>query len=153
MPFNCSPNITPVFYCASIIAVLLLSALPVQATPLLGNSYDGILYDVDIQTGLATDPRDTGVNGLAEIAFAPDGTLYGLITVHSLGSDNSLIIIAPATGTPTHVGTVGSPIFEGGLNFDPISGMLFAVQAHGAAIFTLDTATCEGTKIGSILLL
>ncbi len=59
---------------------------------LIGGSPDGIIYDVDPATGLASNPRDTGISGLRGLAFSPGGVLYAR-TGSSTGGDqpNSLI--------------------------------------------------------------
>lgn len=103
------------------------------AVQLLGVDWGGMLYDIDPGTGLASHPRDTGIGGVAGIAFSPDGVLYGLNTFDGV-VESSLFTIDPATGSTTLVGQVVSNgwwISEGDLGFDPSSGRLFAVGAWG----------------------
>ena len=131
----------------------LLTLRGAQAQSLLGNSFDGVLYDVDIATGAATNPRSTGtgVNSLTGITFGPSGTLYGLTTFAGTPG-NSLVTIDPVTGSSTSIGFTGLVVAEGDLAFDPISGVLFGMQhvPIDRQLFTMNVATGAGTVVGSL---
>src|SRR5215469_3863936 len=98
---------------------------------LIGNDFNGILYDVNQTTGAATNPRPTGISNLAGIAFNSSGVLYGIAMQ---AQSESLYRINPVTGASTLIGT--SSVFnpftdsfvEGDLRFDPVSGTLFGVE-------------------------
>lgn len=98
---------------------------------LIGNGFNGILYDVNQTTGAATNPRPTGISNLAGIAFNSSGVLYG---ISMQAQSESLYQINPVTGASTLIGT--SSVFntftdsfvEGDLRFDPVSGTLFGVE-------------------------
>jgi len=136
-----------------VLAACLAAPSAGQAAPqLLGADYGGRLYDVDPATGLASNPRDTGIDGLAGIAFSADGVLYGLSTFGA-SVESSLFTIDPATGTASLVGEVlsnGWDIAEGDLAFDPTSGQLLAVGALGPTepyLIEVDRWTGAGTPI------
>ena len=123
------------------------------AQSLIGNSFDGVLYDVNVATGAATNPRSTGtgVESLTGITFAPNGTLYGL-TGFAGTPANSLVTIDPVTGSTTQVGFTGLSVAEGDLAFDPASGVLYGMQhvPSNRQLFTIDVATGAGTVVGSL---
>lgn len=121
---------------------------------LLGNSFDGFLYDISVATGAATNPRPTGtgVDSLVGIDFAPDGTLYGLTTFVGM-PPNALVTIDPMLGTATTVGLTGLfNIAEGDLAFDPTTGTLLGLQNVPAnrQLLTLDVATGAATVVGDL---
>jgi hypothetical protein len=100
---------------------------------LIGNDFNGILYDVNQTTGAATNPRPTGISNLAGIAFNSSGILYG-ISMPDGGLTESLYTIDPVTAASTLIGTSSvfntftDQFFEGDLRFDPVSGTLFGVE-------------------------
>ncbi len=136
-----------------VMIVSFLSTADAFAQSLLGNTFNGILYDIDPATGDASNPRATGMgmDSLAGIAFAPDGMLYGLTT--GVGRPaNSLVTINPDTGAYTPIGFTGFPIVEGDLAFDPISDVLFGIQSvpNNRQLFSIDVATGAGTVVGDL---
>ena len=118
---------------------------------LIGNDFNGNLYDVNLSTGAATNERSTGISNLAGIAFDASGILYGIaIQLDSA----SLYRINPTTGASTLIGS--SPVLnpftdnfsEGDLRFDPVTGTLFGIDYVSVPastpvhkIFTINTAT------------
>jgi hypothetical protein len=123
---------------------------------LLGNDFNGVLYDVDATTGAAGNPRSTGVTTLVGISFGPDGVLYGLATFGS-NFPNSLVSIDPATGAATVIGDTGlDNIYEGDLDFDPTTGVLYGIQDAANApspprlLFTIDPSTGDATAVGDV---
>lgn len=74
--------------------------------------------------------------------------------MRSTPATNSLFRIDPGTGTSTLVGATGLRVFEGDLAFDPTSGILYGLQdvPSGSTrnLFTINTATGQGTVIGNI---
>ena len=138
-----------------LLSFFLIDIASVQATPLLGVRTRRVLYDINPLTGIATNPRDTGIENLAGISFSPNGVLYGLTTFGVLAPPNSLFTIEPGTGASTLIGPTGlSSIFEGDLDFDPQSGILYAIQSVPTGpqrdLFTINTETGAATTVGSI---
>lgn len=131
---------------ASVVPVVLFAlALPVRAAPLLGHDFGSMLYDVDTQTGAASDPRDTGLQfeNLTGIALSPGGVLYGL-------SDCEwLYTIDPATGAAVRVAGVPLPFGEGDIDFDPTTGTLYGV-GFSTGLVTIDPSTGDATTVGGL---
>lgn len=128
------------------IVVMLAGALmpgPVSvAGHLLGTSDGGMnLYDVNHTTGLATNGRGLD-GGFAGIAFNPTQTLYGIT------SSEYIYSIAPGDGAGTYLSYVGVAFGEGDLDFDPISGTLYAVGFDTNALFTLNPLNGSYTHKG-----
>ena len=131
------------------------------ATPLLGlgtteNGSIASLYDVDLATGVASNPRNLGVTSVVGITFGPGGTVYGLMTFAGT-YPNSLVRIDPATGNTTQIGPTGfSSVFEGDIAYDPVSGRLYGLtDITGTGpdprnLFTLNPATGAATVVGDI---
>jgi hypothetical protein len=136
------------------VAATSLGAPIARAQSLLGNSFDGVLYDVNVATGATTNPRSigTGANSVMGIAFAPNGALYGLTTFLSTPA-NALIAINPVTGASTTIGSTGLSLAEGDLAFDPTSGALYGIShmdVGNRQLFTVDVATGAGTIVGTL---
>ncbi len=87
---------------------------------------------------------------MADIQFAPDGTLYGFST--SASASPTLYTINPQTATATPVGPLGSLfVFEGGLAFAP-DGTAYGVNGNNATagqLFTLNLQTGAATVIAT----
>ena len=135
----------------------LLASTSAPAQPLIANdSLSGTLYDVNPLTGAAGNARPTGVPYLVGLTFGPDGTLYGMGTFASGVFANSLIRIDPVTGAATRIGATGLiDIFEGDLDFDPVTGRLYGVQnvpGRGANrdLFEINPASGAASRIGTI---
>ena len=99
------------------------------------------LYQFDISTGLTTLVAHTA-DALSSIAFAANGTLYGLGQ-----GDGNLYVVDPTTGATTLVGnaglTIGSPV--GALTFGT-NGALYAT--FDDTLYSLSTTTGLATAIG-----
>jgi DNA-binding beta-propeller fold protein YncE len=137
--------------------VIALALLPgaARAGSLIGNSFDGTLYNVNPATGAATDPRSTGLINLAGIATRSDGALFGLTAVGGSPEANALFRIDPTSGTATLVGPTGlSEIIEGDLAFNHTTGTLYGIQEVNTTVtrglFTIDPATGAATIVGDI---
>jgi len=148
--------------CARIVAkMLVLTCLGLvsqaQATLLVGCDIDGMLYDIDPLTGLASNPRDTGIVNLGGIAFSKDGTLYGLNTSPLIPGvqTRSLFRIDWTTGASTWVGELSElTIGEGDLAFDPTTGLLYGAVAIAIGMvdvfFLIDPETGTSTSVGEL---
>ncbi len=114
----------------------------VPAPPVPAGPY---LMTINTGTGAVTmGSLINGVTNVSSITFAPDGTLYA---VNSL--TNELIIIDPATGNVTVVGTLTGGIR--GIDFIYNAGdavaALYGVTANG--LYHIDTATASCTALDS----
>jgi len=146
-----------------IAGMLILSCLvfssPARGTPLVGCTYDGMLYDIDPLTGAASNSRDTGITDIAGIAYSPGGVLYGMTT---WGSDwpppypNQLYTIDQVSGEATLVAPLGGvSVSEGDLAFHPATGLLYGLSGdiRGLgfdSLFRIETSTVEAIGIGQI---
>lgn len=99
----------------------------------------GVLGTVDVNTGATTLIGATGVQ-LTDIAFAPDGTLYGLSFI-------ALYEIDPNTAQATFIGYHGIPLGNA-LVFDA-NGTLFAAGGDSNYLYTINPATGLATVLGS----
>ena len=145
----------PRTFCGLILAGISVAGSAASAQNLIGNSFDGVIYDVNQATGQATNPRNTGITNLVDIAYASDGTLYGLTAFISTGTGNALYKFDPTTGVPALVGATGlTEIFEGDLAFQPGTGTLFGIQDIPSSVsyrlFTLNTTTGAAGNIVNI---
>lgn len=127
------------------------------------------LFDVDPNTGAASNPRFVNVNDLVGIAISPvTGDMYGLTdqfgrinNVSGQGGKNLIVKINAATGAATAVGRLDplnsasdAPLaeFEGDLAFDS-SGTLWGVSSHVnyETIFKVNLATGAGTIVSNVI--
>jgi hypothetical protein len=98
------------------------------------------LGTVDVTTGAVTDIGPLGVD-ITDIAFAPNGTLYGITSA-------SLYRINSATGAAVRIGSHG---IDGAnaLVFGS-DGTLYAASATSTELYTINPATGGSTDLGSI---
>ena len=140
--------------CVGLLTVILGSA-PSRAGSFLGNSFGGVLYDVNTSTGAVTNPRGTGLDTLVGIASRSDGALFGLTSFQGTPVPNALYQIDPVSGASTLVGSTGlTNIFEGDLAFNPVNGSLFGIEnvdsASNRSLFRIDVTTGVATIVGNI---
>jgi hypothetical protein len=133
---------------AGVLATGMATAPALAAAPLLGNDFSGVLYDVDPGTGRASNPRNTGIPGLAGIAFSPEGTLYGY--GGPTNNEQQLFTVNPITGASAVVGPLGIFAGEGDLAFNPATGTLHGLQTFERELFTIDVSTGRATVVGAI---
>lgn len=136
---------------AGLVALVVVAAGPgARADMLIGASLDGTIYDIDPTTGLASNPRETGIEYLTGIAFAGDGTLFGR-TAEWGSQPQSLFQIEAETGTSTVVGFIGRS--GGDVDFDATTGVLYAVSPFMgtpyAQLYTIDTSDGTPSTIGT----
>lgn len=116
-----------------------------QATAgmLIGASLDGTIYDVDPATGLATNPRESGLDTIVELAFSPDGDLFA-------ADANVVYRIPPGGNLPETVVDLTSVGGLFGIAFDPSTAVLYgSVNLVGIPLlYTLDIETGTTTLIG-----
>ncbi|MBX3395792.1 MAG: hypothetical protein KF841_10530 [Phycisphaerae bacterium] len=119
----------------------------VRAAELLGIDFDGVLYDINLTTGAATNPRPTGVPTLSGLAWSPTAGLYA----HDAAT-NSLFRLNRLTGEATRIGSLGLDATEGDLAFHPLTGVLYGSQTAGSdRLYTIDIQSGQATVIGSVL--
>ena len=134
---------------AVVFVVALVGTGSAYATPLYGISFastqGSVLYQVDPQTGAASDPKPTGLSHVVGIAFGSGGTLYGLTNATAPTSPNALVRIDRTTGSSQVVGSTGlNNIAEGDIAYDRTTGTLYGLyQLTGGQrqLFTLNAAT------------
>ncbi|MCB9851271.1 MAG: PEP-CTERM sorting domain-containing protein [Phycisphaerales bacterium] len=135
-------------------AAILLVVQPAAATPLIGNDWaTGTLYDINPNTGAASNPRATGVPNLTGISLGPDGFLYGIMAASP--GPARLHKINPSTGASIEVGVTNKNfVTEGDIDFDPISGLLFAIQetesGNDRSLFTVNPNDASTAEVGII---
>jgi len=118
---------------------------------LIGASWDGTIYDIDPTTGLASNPRETGLYALSGIAFGADGTLYGRTTVAGT-PPKTLYSIDVATGATTLIGDIATWGWGSDIDFDPVSDILYGIDPVGgianAVLYTIDTMYGTASPVG-----
>lgn len=118
-----------------------------------------VLYDIDLTTGQASNPRPIRGLGtetqIAGIECGPHGELVALTTLVG-PRGNCLYRLLPRVGLAVYVEDSGlSNVYEGGLARDPLSGLVYGVQevtANGRVVnlvrFELESYTA--TIVGPI---
>ena len=126
-----------------------------------GGSYpenEGILYDIDPVTALASNPRHTGVQRPVGITYGPDGQLYTLgIYLQSLSPERrtSLYTLDTETGEATVVVELPDNYHWSmtDLDFDPTTGILYAMaglpSSSQLSLLTIDIVTGDIENKGS----
>ena len=135
--------------------IALLAALGLQTAfgGLIGVDYDtGELYSVSESNAALTPIGSTGITGAwGDIAFAPNGTLYGFSD--SAAPTPTLYTINPSTAATNAVGPLGNGfVFEGALAITP-GGIAYAMStgsSSNAGLFTINLSTGTATDIGTV---
>lgn len=128
------------------------------------------LFDVNADTGAATNGRQMNVNIAVGIAINPaTGVMYGLTdqlgrinNTPGTGGKNLVFRVDAATAVCTAVGqldpadtssTGALAVYEGDLDFHPQTGVLWGVttRVDFARLFTVDLATGRGTIVADIV--
>lgn len=164
--------LTSVAACIAVSAVISEAS---AAAPLLGVSFRtggqtaGLfprMYDVDLASGAATNPRSINVNNTVGIACDPStGILYGatdqfgrINNQSGQGGKNLLFTIDRATGAAVGIGRFdpagadATQLFEGDLAFQPGTNQLYALSTRvtSATLMKIDKATGLATIVGAI---
>jgi len=100
----------------------------------------GRIGRIDVETGGVLSIVETGI-GLTDIAFSPEGDLYGI-------DFSSLHAIDPDTGASSNVG--GHGIGLGNALAFGFDGTLYAAGAGGGGLHALDRATGASRLIGDM---
>ena len=120
-------------------AVMASLSVAANAAVLHINDASGQLGTVDTDTGTVTVIGSTGVI-LTDIAFAPNGDLYGV-------SFNGVYRIDPDTAATTFVGNHG--IAGANALVFGADGTLYAAGSDTSDLFTIDIATGLGASVGT----
>ena len=86
----------------------------------------------DSTNGAVTPVASSNVPGLESIAYAPDGTLFGV-------AQNGLYTIDPTTGTSSYIGSFGSPYnlnLAQNIRFDSDGNLYLSNASMTTRIFT-----------------
>ncbi|MGB8370890.1 MAG: DUF6923 family protein [Limisphaerales bacterium] len=105
------------------------------------NTGDNGFGIINLMNGDFTEISDLGSTLYNDIAYAPDGTLYGLAN-----NGASLVTFDPTSGAVTPVASMDVPGLES-IAFDPSDGVLFGAAQNG--LYTIDPTTGASTFIGS----
>ena len=104
------------------------------------NTGDNGFGIINLMNGDFTEIADLGSTLYNDIAYAPDGTLYGLAN-----NGASLVTFDSTTGDVTPVATLGGSGIES-IAFDPNNGVLFGASESG--LYTIDPTTGQASYIG-----
>ncbi len=104
------------------------------------NTGDNGFGIINLMNGNFTEIADLGSTLYNDIAYAPDGTLYGLAN-----NGASLVTFDNTTGDVTPVASLGGSGIES-IAFNPNNGVLFGASESG--LYTIDPATGQASYIG-----
>ena len=143
--------------CGLTVLLVLLGAWAALAQTIYGSAYPApggvaTLYTISPTTGAATPIGSIGFPQVGSLAFAANGTLYG---VGFLGGTSVLLTINTTTGAGSLVGSTGIADFFQDIAFRS-DGTLFGYAGHIPAtgpsvgnIYTINTTTGAATLVGS----
>ena len=104
------------------------------------NTGDNGFGIINLMNGTFTQIADLGSTLYNDIAYAPDGTLYGLAN-----NGTSLVTFDSTTGGVTPVASLGSSGIES-IAFNPNNGVLFGASESG--LYTIDPTSGQTSYIG-----
>jgi len=99
---------------------------------------------IDLDSGLFTEIGPVGFASVEALAFAPDGTLYGIDD-----ATETLITLDLTTGAGRAVGSLGTTVNDPGLAFD-ILGNLWLVDDSTTILYRVSPASGRATAIGDL---
>jgi len=105
------------------------------------NTGDNGFGIINLMNGDFTEISDLGATLYNDIAYAPDGTLFGIAN-----NGSSLVTFDSTNGAVTTVASLDVPGLES-IAFDPSDGVLFGAAQNG--LYTIDPTTGASTFIGS----
>ncbi|MGA2179323.1 MAG: hypothetical protein ABSH15_07055 [Verrucomicrobiota bacterium] len=105
------------------------------------NTGDNGFGIINLMNGDFTEISDLGATLYNDIAYAPDGTLFGIAN-----NGSSLVTFDSTNGTVNTVASLDVPGLES-IAFDPSDGVLFGAAQNG--LYTIDPTTGASTFIGS----
>ena len=128
------------FYFSLLLVLLFVAGQAVAGPVLYIDDSDGNLGTVDVQTGAVTVIGATGVV-LTDIAFAPNGKLYGI-------SFTDLYRINPTTAVATRIGAHG--IAQGNALVFGDDGTLYAMGNGATDLYTVNLYTGVASVLADI---
>lgn len=136
-----------------LLAAWLFVAPSLRAVEIYASGNTGELYRIDTDAGFSVTLLGTAApagNFLGGLDFSDGGVLFGA----SSTATARLYTVSTTDGSLTDVGPIDAGfLFEGGLEFDPTDGTLYAVNVGGSAnpsLITIDPTTGLGTSLGEI---
>jgi len=105
------------------------------------NTGDNGFGIINLMNGNFTEIADLGGTLYNDIAYAPDGSLFGIAN-----NGSSLVSFDKTDGTVTTVAPLNVPGLES-IAFDPNDGVLFGAAQNG--LYTIDPTTGTSSYIGS----
>ena len=109
------------------------------------------LYDINADTGAASNPRSMNGNNMGDIAWdAAAEVLYAVTSLSGTPQEMSLYTVDPDTGAMTLVGSLGVFYLEGGLAVDPTTGKLYAMSRD--KLYEVNKGTGAATLVGQATL-
>jgi len=105
------------------------------------NTGDNGFGTINLMNGDFTEIADLGSTLYNDIAYAPDGTLYGIAN-----NGSSLVTFDSTNGAVTTVASLNVPGLES-IAFNPSDGVLFGAAQNG--LYTIDPTTGTSSYIGS----
>jgi hypothetical protein len=105
------------------------------------NTGDNGFGTINLMTGTFTQIADLGGTLYNDIAYAPDGSLFGIAN-----NGSSLVAFDKTDGTVTTVASLNVPGLES-IAFDPNNGVLFGAAQNG--LYTIDPTSGASSFIGS----
>jgi len=139
------------FALMAVCAVALVNQVLASGPTIYGSAYPmsmgaSTLYNIDPNTGAATEIGSIGFNGVSSLDFSESGTLYGVGT--TAGGVQELITINTTTGAGTAVGPTGvdaSDHFQD-IAFRHADNTLYGYE--DGAIYTFNITTGVATYLG-----
>ena len=113
-----------------------------QVAYVVDSDYTDHLWEIDLDDGNGIDIGPVGYGSVEALAFAPDGTLYGVDDV-----TEELITIDLSTGAGSAVGPLGTPVNDPGLAFD-VLGNLWMVDDGTRDLYRVSPSSGHATRIG-----
>lgn len=115
---------------------------------------DAALYDVDLTTGNASNPRPIDVSPLHNLTSDASGALYTIVDDGSRRLDH-LYRVDQLSGASTHIAELNFSLTQGGLTYSAASGELIAVEAaqlgaNGLMLYAIDPQGGVTRGIGRI---
>jgi len=105
------------------------------------NTGDNGFGVLNLMNGTFTEISDLGGTLYNDIAYSPDGTLFGIAN-----NGSSLVTFDSTNGAVTTVASLDVPGLES-IAFDPSDGVLFGAAQNG--LYTIDPTTGASTFVGS----
>jgi len=121
-----------------------MDAIEIDATgQLVGIATDGSAYLIDKTTGTPTLLSNVGIRNIQDLAYDPDGNLWGV-------SGNGLYLIDMQNGVAQLLGTIGGDRQGNvyGISFDAAGHLWATATVTNAPLYEIDLATLAASLVG-----